>query len=75
MIITINNKNYAKHSYFLETYGITSDRLKKWRLKKGAAKNLPLDFLLLDGHNYLYNVTDIELLVNITELDKIHKVK
>jgi hypothetical protein len=50
-----------------ELYNITTDRLKKWREGRGQAKNHSLRTISLGKSLYLYNIEDIEKLIELTK--------
>jgi len=62
-IITINQRNYIKYSDIKETYGLTADRIKKWREGKGAGKITKLNYIKLDRGLYIYDLLDLEALI------------
>ncbi len=62
-IITINKRDYIKYSDIKETYGLTADRLKKWREGKGAGKITKLNYIQLDKGLYIYDLLDLEAII------------
>lgn len=63
IIITINKRDYIKYSDIKETYGLTADRLKKWREGKGAGKITKLNYIQLDKGLYIYDLLDLEAII------------
>jgi len=68
MTIELNNRPYANYSYIKETYKISADRLKKWREGRGRAKQIKLNYIEINKATYLYDLLDIEALINYTNL-------
>jgi len=67
VIQTIDGEFWVKSEYINLHYGITTDRIKKWREGRGQASKHNLKTIKITTRLYLYNLTDIETLIELTK--------
>jgi hypothetical protein len=66
--IIIGGEIYVKWAYLNRELGIKSNRLKLWRENRGQNNNKTLKYIKLDKGTYLYNLKDVELLIELTRI-------